>query len=74
MSDWMNYYRIKISILGSHISVFKWTISAVDLCNKYCARHILGIGNKLKTKTNTVLHHEDYFPERGERKNKDKNM
>lgn len=31
--------------------MFKWNILTMNLCNKYHARHVLGIGNKTENKT-----------------------
>lgn len=39
----------------------------MNLCNKYYAKHVLGIGNKAEKKTDRVLSLGAYFPEVGDR-------
>lgn len=36
--------------------MFKWNILTMNLCNKYHARHVLGIGNG--EQNNKILFHE----------------
>lgn len=39
----------------------------MNLWNKYCARHVLGIGSKVENQTHKVLSHGAYIPEWVER-------